>query len=106
VESDVRRGEIWLAEVGQKRRPVLLLTRSEVIDVRALATVAEISTTIRGIAAEVDFDHDDAGINQHSVINCDGLHTVLQSSLTGPLGRVDEEVMRRVCTAINYAVGC
>ncbi len=102
----MRRGEIWLAEVGQKRRPVLLLTRSEVIDVRALATVAEISTTIRGFAAEVDFDHDDAGINQRSVINCDGLHTVLQSSLTGPLGRVGEEVMRRVCTAINYAVGC
>jgi mRNA interferase MazF len=102
----VKRGEIWLAEVGQKRRPVLLLTRSEVIDVRALATVAEISTSIRGLAAEVDFDHDDAGINQRSVINCDGLHTVLQNSLTGPLGRVDEEVMRRVCTAINYAVGC
>jgi mRNA-degrading endonuclease toxin of MazEF toxin-antitoxin module len=106
VGSAVRRGEIWLAEVGQKHRPVLLLTRSEVIDVRALATVAEISTSIRGLAAEVDFDYDDAGINQPSVINCDGLHTVLQSSLTGPLGRVDDEVMRRVCTAINYAVGC
>ena len=104
--SAVRRGEIWLAEVGQKHRPVLLLTRSEVIDVRALATVAEISTSIRGLAAEVDFDHDDAGINQPSVINCDGLQTVLQNSLTGPLGRVDDEVMRRVCTAINYALGC
>jgi mRNA interferase MazF len=102
----VRRGEIWLAKVGQKRRPVLVLTRSEVIDVRALATVAEISTSMRGIAAEVEFDHDDAGINQPSVINCDGLHTVLQNSLTGPLGRVDDEVMRRVCAAINYAVGC
>jgi len=74
--------------------------------VRNLATVAEISTTIRGLAAEVDFDHDVAGINQRSVTNCDGLHTVLQSSLTAPLGRVDEEVMRRVCTAINYAIGC
>jgi mRNA interferase MazF len=102
----VRRGEVWLAEVGQKRRPVLLLTRTEVIDVRALATVAEISTSIRGLAAEVDFDHVDAGISQPSVINCDGLHTILQSSLTGPLGRVDDEVMRRVCTAISYAVGC
>jgi len=102
----MRRGEIWLAQVGQKRRLVLLLTRSEVIDVRALATVAEISTSMRGLSAEVDFDHDDAGINQPSVINCDGLHTVLQSSLTGPLGRVPDEVMRRVCSAINYAVGC
>jgi len=29
----VRRGEVWLAEIGRKRRPVLVLTRSEVIDV-------------------------------------------------------------------------
>jgi mRNA-degrading endonuclease toxin of MazEF toxin-antitoxin module len=106
VGPAVRRGEVWLAEVGQKSRPVLLLTRTEVIDVRTLATVAEISTSSRGLATEVDFDHVDAGISQPSVINCDGLHTILQSSLTGPLGRVDDEVMRRVCTAINYAVGC
>ncbi|MDE3223260.1 MAG: type II toxin-antitoxin system PemK/MazF family toxin [Acidobacteriota bacterium] len=102
----MKRGEVWLAEVGGKRRPVLIVTRSEVIDVRSLATVAEISTSKRGLAAEVDFDHDEAGIDQDSVINCDGLHTILQSSLTGPLGRVDEEVMHRVCSAINYAVGC
>jgi mRNA-degrading endonuclease toxin of MazEF toxin-antitoxin module len=102
----VRRGEVWLAEVGSKRRPVLLLTRTEVLDVRALVTVAEISTSRRGLAAEVDFDHDDVGIDQHSVINCDGLHTIDQNSLTGPLGRVDDAVMQRVCTALSYAVGC
>lgn len=102
----LKRGEVWLAEVGSKRRPVLLLTRSEVLDARALVTVAEISTSRRGLAVEVDFDHDDVGITQSSVINCDGLHTVAQDSRTRPLGRVDEEVMRRVCSAINYAVGC
>ena len=102
----MKRGEVWLAEVGGKRRPVLILTRSEVIDVRSLATESEISSLKRGLAAEVEFDQDEAGIDQDSVINCDGLHTVLQSSLAGPLGRVDEEVMHRVCSAINYAVGC
>ena len=73
---------------------------------RALATVAEISTSIRGLAAEVDFDHDDAGINQRSVINCDGLHTVTQASLTGPVGRIGDDVMRKVCSAVSYALGC
>lgn len=76
------------------------------IDVRTLATVAEISSSVRGLAAEVDFECDEAGIDHPSVINCDSLHTVLQSSLTGPLGRVDDDVMRKVCSAINYAVGC
>ena len=58
------RGEIWYAEVGRKRRPVLILTRTEVIDVRALVTVAEVTTSIRGIAAEVEFDYEEAGLDR------------------------------------------
>lgn len=102
----VRRGELWLAEVGRKKRPVLLLTRSEVLDARSLVTVAEITTSVRGLAAEVDIDHVDVGLGPPSVVNCDGLHTVAQASLTGPVGRVDDDVMQRVCSAISYALGC
>ena len=100
------RGEIWLAEVGRKRRPILVLTRPEVIDVRALVTVAEITTSSRNIAAEVEFDHVDAGLDRPSVINCDGLHTIPKSSLTTRAGSVDEETMERVCSAVGYALGC
>lgn len=100
------RGDIWLAEVGHKRRPVLVLTRPEVIDVRALATVAEITTSRRSIAAEVDFDHGSAGLDRPSVINCDGLHTITKASLTTHIGSVDEATMERVCAAIGYALGC
>lgn len=102
----MRRGELWLAEVGRKKRPVVLLTRSEVLDARSLVTVAEITTTIRGLAAEVDIDHIEVGLDRPSVVNCDGLHTVAQASLTGPLGRVGDDVMRRVCSAVSYALGC
>lgn len=102
----MRTGELWLPEVGRKRRPVLLLTRSEVVDARELATVAEITTSIRGLAAEVDIDHIDVGLDRPCVINCDGVHTVVQASLTGPVGRVGDDVMRKVCTALSYALGC
>jgi mRNA interferase MazF len=102
----MRRGELWLVEVGSKKRPVLLLTRSEVLDARSLITVAEVTTSIRGLAAEVDVDHVAVGLDRPSVINCDGLHTVPQGSLTGPLGRVSDDVMQRVCTAVSYALGC
>jgi mRNA-degrading endonuclease toxin of MazEF toxin-antitoxin module len=102
----VNRGEIWFAQVGHKRRPVLVLTRHEVIDVRVLVTVAEVTTTIRSIAAEVDIDHEDAGLDRPSVINCDGLHTITKASLTTYAGSVNEETMERVCAAIGYAVGC
>ncbi len=102
----MRRGELWLAEVGRRRRPVLLLTRSEVLDARSLVTVAEITTSIRGLVAEVEVDDAAAGLDRPSVINCDGLHTVAQASLAGPIGRVGDDVMRKVCSAIGYALGC
>ena len=100
------RGEIWLAEVGRKTRPVLVLTRLEVLDVRQLVTVAEITTHARGLAAEVEFDAVEAGLDRPSVINCDGLHTVGQTVLTRRIGGVGEATMRHVCQAISYALGC
>lgn len=100
------RGEIWLAQVGRKRRPVLVLTRSEVLDVRALVTVAEVTTSARGLAAEVPIDHQAVGLDRGSVVNCDGLHTVAQSSLTKRVGEVDGDAMSDVCTALSYALGC
>ena len=102
----MRRGELWLAHAGRKRRPVLVLTRTEVIDVRQLVTVAEVTTSIRGLATEVEVDHAAVGLERPSVINCDGVHTIVQASLTGPIGEVDDATMRRVCSAVTYALGC
>ena len=100
------RGEIWLAESGRKTRPVLVLTRPEVIDVRRLVTVAEVTSTIRGLAVEVAFDHAGVGLDHESVVNCDGIHTLSQSSLTHRIGSLDNDVMSDVCGALGYAFGC
>ena len=102
----MRRGELWLAQVGRERRPVLVLTRPEVIDVRELVTVAEVTTSIRGLAAEVAVDHREVGLDRPSVINCDGIHTVAQATLTGPVGAIGDDIMGKVCWAISYALGC
>lgn len=102
----MNRGEIWLAQVGRKRRPVLVLTRDEVLDVRSLVTVAEITTTMRGLAAEVTIDHEPARLGHESAINCDGLHTVPQSMLTKRVGALDTKDLERVCAAVSYALGC
>ncbi len=102
----MNRGEVWLAQVGRKKRPVLVLTRDEVLDVRALVTVAEVTTSARGLAAEVGLDHDTVGLDRASAVNCDGLHTIAQSTLTTQVGSVDEATMDRVCAAVTYALGC
>ena len=102
----MNRGEVWWANVGRKPRPVLILTRPEVIDVRELVTVAEVTTTVRGLAVEVPVDATEAGLAETSVVNCDGLHTVRRSSLVRCAGELDDGTMREVCRAVTYALGC
>ena len=102
----MNRGDVWLADVGRKRRPVLVLTRDEVLDVRSLVTVAEISTSARGLATEIHFDHVAAGLDRASVVNTDGLHTVAQSTLTTRVGELDDRTLEHVCAAVSYALGC
>ncbi len=76
------------------------------IDVRELVTVAEVTTSIRNLAAEVSFAHDDVELDRPSVINCDGIHTVAQATLSTYVGAVSEPTMQRVCSAISYALDC
>ena len=102
----VTRGEVWLAHIGHRNRPVVVLTRSEVLDVRELVTIAEVTTSIRGLSVEVPIDEDELALDQPSVINCDGLHTVRQSSLTSRIGEVSDDTLRRICSALSHALSC
>lgn len=101
----MRRGDVWLADVGGKPRPVLVVTRDGVIDVRVNVTVAEVTTQGRGLAVEVGVNTD-AGIDTSSVINCDGLHTIGRRRLTKRLGSVDDHTLDEVCGALAIALGC
>lgn len=101
----MRRGEVWLAEVGRKPRPVVVLTRDEVLDVRANVTIAELTTQARGLSVEVPVGPE-TGIEQPSVVNGDGLHTVSQRRLTRQVGVVDEDVLGDICDAVAVALGC
>ncbi len=102
----MNRGEVWWADIDGKRRPVVLLTRQDVIDVRELVTVAELTTSIRRLVVEVPVDEDEAGVPKASVVNCDGLYTVRRSVLSNRAGRLSDLTMRRICRAVNLALGC
>ena len=57
----MRRGEVWWAELPRPigRRPVVLLSRDEAYAVRNAVTIAEVTTTIRGIPVEVPLGPED-----------------------------------------------
>ncbi len=101
----MRRGEVWLAQVGRKLRPVVVMTRDAVLDVRVNVTVVEITSTVRGLTVEIPVDRD-CGIEQASVVNCDGLHTVSKRRLTTRLGSVDDDTLHGICEGVTVAVGC
>ncbi|MBU1228319.1 MAG: type II toxin-antitoxin system PemK/MazF family toxin, partial [Actinobacteria bacterium] len=63
----MNRGEVWWAQVD-KRRPVVLVSRDEAYEVRALVIVAPVSTTIRGFSVEVRVGRKE-GLPRSAVVN-------------------------------------
>lgn len=103
----VNRGEIWQYrfKAPDKRRPVLVLSRQDVIPLLHTAMVAPITTAIRGIPGEVAVGIAE-GLKHESVVNLDHVQTVEQASLVGFVGSLDAARMRLVCRALAIATGC
>ena len=71
IAPAARRGEVWFAEVpGDKRRPVLVLTRDPLGAVLHSVICAPISSTMRGLTTEVPLGRE-AGLAPNSVANFD-----------------------------------
>jgi mRNA interferase MazF len=103
----VTRGEIWLLEFEppDKRRPVLVLSRAEVIGLLRTVMVAPITSAVRGAPSEVIVGVDE-GLKQRSAINLDHVQTVDQARLERYVGSVSPRTMSAVCSALAIATGC
>ena len=100
----MRRGEIWWADLeGVGRHPVLLLSRDATYRIRAQATVALITSRIRGIPVEVPVGFDE-GLPRESVVNLDNLLTVELSELDRPLGVLSRGKLLEVERALHFAL--
>ena len=68
----VAQGELWLMETpNRKRRPVLVISRDEVIPVVNNVVVAPVTSTIRDIPTRIPVGVDE-GIDHDSVATFDG----------------------------------
>ena len=88
-----------------KRRPVVVLTRQEVIGLLHTVMVAPITSTVRGAPSEVLVGIAE-GLKHDSAVNLDHVQTVEQTRLTRRLGRLGLPKMREVCRALAIATGC
>ena len=103
----VNRGEIWMYpfKAPNKRRPVLVLTRQQVIGLLNWVMVAPITSSIHGVPSEVLVGIDE-GLKRQSAVNLDNVQSVERSKLTNFVGSLDAATMQSVCRALAIAAGC
>jgi mRNA-degrading endonuclease toxin of MazEF toxin-antitoxin module len=103
----VRRGEVYWAALPPPsgRRPVLVVTRTSVLGVRASVTVAPVTRTIRAIKSELSLGRGH-GLRATSVANCDTLQTIPKALLEQrPIGRLTPFELAELDGALRYALG-
>jgi mRNA interferase MazF len=107
VAREVARGEIWLYtfKPPDKRRPVLVLSRQDVIPLLSTVIVAPITSTIYGAPSEVVVGVEE-GLKAESAINLDHVLTVDQARLRQFVGSLPPRKMAEVCRALATATGC
>jgi len=101
----MNRGDVWLIDLGGRvgRRPVLILTRQNVIKYLDKVIVVEITTKGKGYPTEV-FINQKANLPKPSFVQADNLHTVPKKRLKKFLGALDPESMLAVSQKIVLAL--
>lgn len=85
-----------------KRRPVLILTRTSAIPDLTWLTIAPITTTMRNITTEVWLDEGD-GMSEECAINLDNIQTVQKEKLGKIITHLSAEKLIEVREAIEFA---
>jgi len=101
----VRRGEVWWANLPLPlgRRPVVLLSRDEAYAVRNAVTVAEVTSTIRGIPVEVNLGPED-GLPKKCVVNLDTIVTIRKPLLIERITILGNEKIEQINAALKFAL--
>lgn len=97
-------GDICWAEANDKRRPVLVITRSEATPVLTWIIVAPITRTIRGIPTEIALDATQ-GLSSPCVATFDNLQPIAKRLLTARIGSLSQP-RSDICRALSALADC
>ncbi len=96
----------WCEPPDAGRRPVVVLSRDVAIPRLGRTLVAPCTTTIRGLPSEVLLEPGTDPVPKVSAVNLDSVESVSLGVLVGRLGRLGDDRMREICTALSVAVDC
>jgi mRNA interferase MazF len=100
-----RQGEIWWANAEDKRRPVLVVTRSDAVPVLTWLVVAPVTRTVRNIPTEIALGADH-GLDVDCAASFDNLQPIRRSFLTERLGRLGTDDSLEICRALAALADC
>lgn len=100
------RGDVYLIKFKEpdKKRPALILTRTEAISNLSAVTVIPITSTIREIRSQILLDEND-GMEKECVINVDNIQTISKQKIGSYVTNLSEERMQEVFEAVKFAFG-
>ena len=98
-------GEVWIADLGlaAKTRPVVIVSRDDPNPPRALVIYVPLTTQNRQSQYEVVLPKL-AFLNQDSVANVQGLGSIPKARLERRLGKLPDQVMNKIKTALSFAL--
>ncbi|WP_027369981.1 type II toxin-antitoxin system PemK/MazF family toxin [Desulfovermiculus halophilus] len=101
----MKRGEVrWYTFYRpDKKRPVLILTRSSVIEYLGEVTIAPITSTVRDIPSEV-FLSKEEGMPKECAVNCDHLQTVAKAQIGSLITTLPTDKLTAVSQAVRFAL--
>lgn len=102
--SEPRQGEIWWAKTEEKRRPVLVVTRSEAVPVLNGIVVAPVTRTVRDIPTEIHLGEAD-GLPIDCAASFDNLQRIRRSALTERAGDLGAR-RQHICAALRALADC
>jgi mRNA interferase MazF len=84
----------------------VVISRDAAIPRLRRTLVAPCTTTIRNLPSEVVLEPGDDPISRRCAVNLDSVESVSISILAERIGRLGDERMRQVCSALGVAVDC
>ncbi|HEX5235341.1 MAG TPA: type II toxin-antitoxin system PemK/MazF family toxin [Silvibacterium sp.] len=102
ARGDVR---IYAFAAPDKKRPVVILTRDSALTYLSTATVAPITSAIRGVPSEVALDEQD-GMKSPCAVNLHNAVTIPQDRLGRRLTQLSPSRMDEICRALRFSMGC
>ena len=107
MAGGIARGDVRLYSFAppDKKRPVVVLTRSSAIGYLSTVTVAPITSAIRGVPSEVVLNEED-GMKASCAVNLHNVVTVSQDRLGARVGQLSSMRMNEIYAALRFSLGC